>query len=213
MFRFISKVPIILRLGSPLNPFRNHNAIAASSSYRNAFSSTASPGLGGAQSKQKTTEKEKTVYNDVVIEAGKRSLPQSALKMKFLVTLIRDAWVPDAIAQLKFSPKHRAIDVKKIVERAVALARIYHGAIPEELYIKEVMVTKGSQQKRMRIMGRGRTGVGYKRQSHVCVKVAFVNFEDRIKKGFADQRKLWMVRYKKMTAAKNKMKNLNQIKE
>lgn len=47
--------------------------------------------------------------------AAKKNLPQSPLKMKWLVTLIRNAWVPDALAQLKFSPKHRAVDVAKIV--------------------------------------------------------------------------------------------------
>jgi ribosomal protein L22 len=48
--------------------------------------------------------------------AIKRNIPQSPLKMKFLVSLIRGAWFPDALAQLKFSPKHRSVDVTKIVK-------------------------------------------------------------------------------------------------
>ena len=50
-----------------------------------------------------------------IAEARKSNLPQSPLKMKFLVSLIRNGWVPDALAQLKFSPKHRAVDVAKIL--------------------------------------------------------------------------------------------------
>jgi hypothetical protein len=50
-----------------------------------------------------------------VVMAKKQNLKQSPLKMKFLVGLIRGRWVPDALAQLKFSPKHRCVDVAKIV--------------------------------------------------------------------------------------------------
>lgn len=50
-----------------------------------------------------------------VVTAAKKGVKQSPLKMKFLVGLIRNRWVPDALAQLKFSAKHRAIDVAKIV--------------------------------------------------------------------------------------------------
>ena len=50
-----------------------------------------------------------------LVLAKKRNIPQSPLRMKFLVMLIRGCWVPDAVAQLKFSPKHRAVDVGKIL--------------------------------------------------------------------------------------------------
>jgi hypothetical protein len=60
------------------------------------------------------------------------------------------------------------------------MAKMFHDAIPEELLIKEVLVTKGLAQKKMRIMGRGRTGVGYTRKSHVTVKVEKINFDERI---------------------------------
>eukprot|EP01035_Chromulina_nebulosa_P018179 gene18179-23837_t len=77
--------------------------------------------------------------------------------MRFLVMLIRDAWIPDALAQLKFSPKPRCDDVAKIVKRGIVLAKLRFDAIPEELRVKEVLVTKGLAIKKMRIMGRGRT--------------------------------------------------------
>lgn len=125
------------------------------------------------------------------VEACKRDLDQSPWKMRFLVHLIRGAWVPDAMAQLKFNPKPKCVDVAKLVNRACALARVSHDALPEEMYVKDVWVTKGKSQKRMRIMGRGRTGVGYKRWSHVFVKLASVDFEDMAKNVKPSERKLW----------------------
>lgn len=43
-------------------------------------------------------------------------------------------------------------------------------------------MTKGIAQKRMRIMGRGRTGIGYMRKSHVTVKLEVINFASMIAK-------------------------------
>lgn len=104
------------------------------------------------------------------------------MKINFLVELIRGKWLPDALAQLKFSPKHRADDVAKIVQRASSLAKIFHSAIPQELIVREVLVNKGLAQKKMRIMGRGRTGFGYKRRAHVTVKVEKVDFDYEIQR-------------------------------
>ena len=131
----------------------------------------------------------------MVVEAGTRNLKQSPLKIKFLVSLIQGKWLPDALAQLKFSPKHRAVDVAKIVRRAAALARIFHSLVPEELIIKEVLVTKGMATKRMRIMGRGRTGFGYIRQAHVLVKVSPVDFASKIRSSRdVHERAMWRKR-------------------
>eukprot|EP00981_Chlorochromonas_danica_P006689 scaffold1460_cov156-Ochromonas_danica.AAC.3 len=53
---------------------------------------------------------------DKVIVARKSNISQSPLKIKFLVSLIRDTWMPDALAQMKFSPKPRSEDVAKILK-------------------------------------------------------------------------------------------------
>ncbi len=51
-----------------------------------------------------------------VVVANKRNIGQSPFRMRFLARLVRNAWVPDALAQLKFSPKHKAEDVAKIIK-------------------------------------------------------------------------------------------------
>lgn len=128
-----------------------------------------------------TAERKYEETKSMIATAQKQNLAQSPLKMKFLVHLIRNKWVPDALAQLKFTPKHRAVDVNKILLRASAMAKLYYDAIPEELIVKSVMVTKGQAQKKMRIMGRGRTGFGYTRKSHVTVKVQKIDFDSMIR--------------------------------
>jgi ribosomal protein L22 len=116
----------------------------------------------------------------VVVEAAKKNIDQSPWKMNFLVKLVRGRWYPDAMAQLKFSPKGKAPEVAQVLQRAAKIANIYHGAIPEELRVKEIWVNKGFMQKKMRIMGRGRTGIGYHRKTHLRVVLEMIDFEKAI---------------------------------
>lgn len=140
---------------------------------------------------------------DSLVEIKKKNIPQSPLKMKFLVKLIRGAWVPDALAQLKFTPKHRAVDLTKIINRACALAKLNHNLVPGELMVKEVMVNKGRTTKKMTIMGRGHTGIGYKRESHVTINLARVDFEKHIRKASSvNEAKVWTTRKEAADAAK-----------
>jgi hypothetical protein len=75
------------------------------------------------------------------------------------------------------------------------LAKINYSAIPEELGIKEIMVTKGASYKKMRIMGRGRTGIGKIRSTHVTIKVDKVDFKKRIAEAKDRREKvLWKTR-------------------
>ena len=78
------------------------------------FSSVAANILEGA-TKTASTSATKVLDPPKIVIARKKDIRQSPLKMKFLVSLVRNAWVPDALAQLKFSPKHRAIDIKKLI--------------------------------------------------------------------------------------------------
>jgi hypothetical protein len=50
-----------------------------------------------------------------IITVTKKNMSQSPLRMKFLVRLVRDTWLPDALAQMKFSPKHRAVDIGQML--------------------------------------------------------------------------------------------------
>jgi hypothetical protein len=63
------------------------------------------------------------------------------------------------------------------------------------LEVKEISVTKGSSYKKIRIMGRGRTGVGMHRSTHVMMKIDKVNFTHRIDNArTAEEKRLWQSR-------------------
>eukprot|EP00603_Paraphysomonas_imperforata_P009148 CAMPEP_0114436788 /NCGR_PEP_ID=MMETSP0103-20121206/13650_1 /TAXON_ID=37642 ORGANISM="Paraphysomonas imperforata, Strain PA2" /NCGR_SAMPLE_ID=MMETSP0103 /ASSEMBLY_ACC=CAM_ASM_000201 /LENGTH=139 /DNA_ID=CAMNT_0001607103 /DNA_START=150 /DNA_END=569 /DNA_ORIENTATION=+ len=112
-----------------------------------------------------------------------------------LSKLVRGRWVPDAVAQLKFSPKHKARDVSQMLNRAVSLASIRHDALPEELLVKEIVVSKGMSRKVLTIMGKGRAGFGYKRWSHVKLRVQKINFDEQILNAkSSSQKKKWIER-------------------
>jgi hypothetical protein len=65
-----------------------------------------------------------------------------------------------------------------------------YNTIPEELYVKEIFVTKGMQFKKLRYHGRGRASIARKKRSHVTIKVTTVNWPEMIKK----QKDRWAVR-------------------
>lgn len=117
-----------------------------------------------------------------VVEVTTKNIKQSPWKVNMLSKLVRGLWVPDALAQLKFSPKHRARDLGQMMNRAVSLANIRHGALPEELLVKEIVVSKGVSKKVPTFMAKGRVGMGYKRWSHIKLKIQKINFDEQILK-------------------------------
>lgn len=69
------------------------------------------------------------------------------------------------------------------------------------------MVNKGSQTKIMTIMGKGRTGFGYRRQSHVVIKVEVIDFAKKIKDAKSlNQKRVW-------TERRDSVKNLKAAYE
>jgi large subunit ribosomal protein L22 len=82
---------------------------------------------------------------------------------------IRGLSAEEAILQLKFSPKRRAEVVKKTVQNAINLADINYQIEPENLQVSECFVNKGHYLKRLRIMGRGRSGIMHHPHTHLTV--------------------------------------------
>jgi len=174
---------VAARAGVPTTPCRAFAAATASSS---------------APASEKVQPK-----GPVQIHSAKKNIAQSPWKMNFLVKLARGRWLPDALAQMKFSPKGRSEEVAKILQRGADIAKIYHSVMPEELVVKEIMVTKGAAHKRMRIMGRGRTGFGYRRATHVSTTLEVVDFEALVAAAkTSEQRRLWKKRHELVLSLK-----------
>ena len=101
----------------------------------------------------------------------------TAQKARRVVNLVRGQNATQAIASLKFQPQAVAEDVRKLIESAVANARVTADAEGErfdesELIVKEAFVDEGPTMKRIRPRAKGRADRIMKRSSHITVTVA-----------------------------------------
>jgi len=87
-----------------------------------------------------------------------RNLRISPQKLNLLAASIRGKPVETALADLTFSRKRIAVDVKKTLESAVANAENNHDLDVDQLVVKEAYVGKGLVMKRWRPRARGRIG-------------------------------------------------------
>ena len=104
-----------------------------------------------------------------------RMLKTSPQKLNLVSKMIRNKPVNVALAQLKFSRKRIALDVKKCLESAVANAENNHDLDIEELIVSEAFVGKNLVLKRGRPRARGRYGKILKPFSQLTIKVRQVS--------------------------------------
>jgi large subunit ribosomal protein L22 len=109
--------------------------------------------------------------------AIQRTVRQSPRKMRLVVDLVRGKPVGEAMAILKFSKKHAARQVSKVLLSAVANARGHaerdETRLDEDtLFVKHVTVDEGPALKRFMPGAQGRATPIKKRTSHVTIIVA-----------------------------------------
>ena len=85
-----------------------------------------------------------------------RNLRVSPQKLNLVAGMIRGKKVAQALADLEFSRKRIAGDVRKTVMSAVANAENNHGLDPDDLIVAEAYVGKNLVMKRFHPRGRGR---------------------------------------------------------
>ena len=86
-----------------------------------------------------------------------RSLRTSPQKLNLVATMIRGKKVEKAIADLTFSKKRIAIDVRKCLQSAVANAENNHDLDVDALFVAEASVGKSITMKRFHTRGRGKS--------------------------------------------------------
>jgi len=96
------------------------------------------------------------VLADNEAKAVSRMLRGSPQKLNLLAQLIRGKQVAAALADLQFSRKRIARDVRKCLESAIANAENNHQLDVDELIVAEAHVGKGLVMKRFHPRGRGR---------------------------------------------------------
>jgi len=104
-------------------------------------------------------------------QAVARNLRVSPRKLNLVAGLIRGKKVDSALADLEFSRKRIAQDVRKCVMSAVANAENNHGLDVNDLVVSEAHVGKNLVMKRFAARGRGRASSILKPFSQITVIV------------------------------------------
>ena len=104
-------------------------------------------------------------------KAVARMLRVSPQKLNLLAQLIRGKKVASALADLEFSRKRIARDVRKCLESAIANAENNHELDVDDLIVAEAHVGKGLVIKRFQPRARGRMGKILKPFSHLTIVV------------------------------------------
>jgi large subunit ribosomal protein L22 len=104
-------------------------------------------------------------------KAVARMLRVSPQKLNLVAGLIRGKKVASALADLEFSRKRIARDVKKCLESAIANAENNHDLDVDELVVAEAFVGKAIVIKRFTPRGRGRMGRIFKPFSNLTIVV------------------------------------------
>jgi len=117
--------------------------------------------------KQKTERR----LADNEAKAVVRNIRISPQKLNLLAQSIRGKRVEKALADLSFSRKRIAKDVKKVLESAIANAENNHDLDLDALIVAEAHVGKNMVMKRFRPRARGRVGQIQKPFSQITIVV------------------------------------------
>jgi large subunit ribosomal protein L22 len=104
-------------------------------------------------------------------KAVARNIRVSPQKLNLVAALIRGKKVAMALADLQFSRKRIAGDVKKCLESAIANAENNHDLDVDDLVVAEAHVGKSMVMKRFMPRARGRAGRIEKPFSHLTIIV------------------------------------------
>jgi large subunit ribosomal protein L22 len=104
-------------------------------------------------------------------QAVTRMLRVSPQKLNLVAGMIRGKKVASALADLQFSRKRIAKDVRKCLESAIANAENNHDLDVDELIVAEAHVGKALVLKRFTPRGRGRVGRIFKPFSNLTIVV------------------------------------------
>jgi len=108
---------------------------------------------------------------DTEAKAVARMLRVSPQKLNLLAQLIRGKKVASALADLEFSRKRIARDVRKCLQSAIANAENNHDLDVDDLIVAEAHVGKALVIKRFHPRGRGRMGRIFKPFANLTIVV------------------------------------------
>jgi large subunit ribosomal protein L22 len=116
-------------------------------------------------------KKRERALSETEAKAVSRSLRVSPQKLNLVAGLIRGKKVSTALADLEFSRKRIARDVRKCLESAIANAENNHDLDVDDLVVAEAFVGKSLVIKRHSPRGRGRVGGIFKPFANLTIVV------------------------------------------
>ena len=116
-------------------------------------------------------KKRERSLDDNEAQAVARNIRVSPQKLNLLAQLIRGKKVAAALADLEFSRKRIAQDVRKCLQSAIANAENNHDLDIDDLIVAQAHVGKGLVMKRFHPRARGRAGRIEKPFSHLTIVV------------------------------------------
>jgi large subunit ribosomal protein L22 len=116
-------------------------------------------------------KKHPRTLSDTEAQAVMRTIRVSPRKLNLVAALIRGKKVASALADLEFSRKRIARDVRKCLESAIANAENNHDLDVDDLIVAEAHVGKSLEIKRFHARARGRAGRIVKPFSHLTIVV------------------------------------------
>jgi large subunit ribosomal protein L22 len=122
------------------------------------------------------------VLKDNEAKAISRMLRVSPQKLGLVAGLIRGKKVAGALADLQFSKKRIARDVKKCLESAIANAENNHDLDVDDLIVAEAHVGKAFVIKRWMPRGRGKSGKVFSTFSNLTIIVREVEAKKEVAK-------------------------------
>ena len=106
-----------------------------------------------------------------VIKAKSKYVRQSPYKVRLVLNLIRGLEVKEALNVLTFTKRKAAIEIKQVLESAIANAESNLGFNSSNLFISKAIADEGPTLKRFRPRARGRAGKILKTFSKIRILV------------------------------------------
>jgi len=87
------------------------------------------------------------------------------------LNLIRGLQVQDALNVLTFTKRKASVEIKQVLESAIANAEANYNLNASELFVSKAIADEGPTLKRFRPRARGRAGRINKRTSHLLIEL------------------------------------------
>lgn len=106
------------------------------------------------------------------MKAFLKNYRQAPRKIRLLADMVRGKNVVIAVKELSFMSKRGALPMQKLIESAIANAKVIdEGIKTEDLFIKTISVDKGITLQRMMPRARGRASRIHKESSHIKLEL------------------------------------------